>query len=170
MNISIPNCLNRVEISICQHDSVPLIVLLVPVSFSLHLDRKENYFRKMKFFKIFELIFSVVAIRPGTTLPDSNIIFGLIKLIQTRIFHHAIFIVHVSCYVFSLPSLMLYIFVEAKTFKDYFECLYPFVTTIANLSNIIVLFCNRTKIFDLIDHFESTIETRKAKTNSQFFC
>lgn len=119
----------------------------------------------MKLFQTFERLFVVVAVRSRSAIPDSNPFFKLIKLIHTHFSHRAIYFLHVSCFGVGFPHLILYIFVEAKTFRDYFECFYPLITTIINFCNITTLFLNRTKVFGLIDSFESTIQKRKHKKN-----
>lgn len=54
-----------------------------------------------------------------------------------------------------------YILIEAETFKQYSDCFYILVTSIANAGIFMILVWKRAEIFQLIDHLEIMIEKRK---------
>lgn len=69
-------------------------------------------------------------------------------------------------FAFGIILSTVFILFEAETFQDYTECLYPLVTTMVNFGHFTALAWNGAHIFQLIDSFESMIESRKLAFNS----
>lgn len=62
-------------------------------------------------------------------------------------------------HIWGIVSASIFICFEAKTFAEYSQSFYSFAMTVSNLCSFLLhITCVGSKIFDLIDRFESTIE------------
>lgn len=64
-------------------------------------------------------------------------------------------------YVSGLLSFFLFLLIEAKTFQDYAEIIYPLVTVFVNSCIILIYISRKSKIFALIDRLEDIIKIRE---------
>lgn len=72
------------------------------------------------------------------------------------------------CFVSGFIDMIIYMIVEANTFQEYLTSFYPAITLFTNICSVLALFEEGVNIFELIAHFEITINKRKfAVTNCQ---
>lgn len=124
----------------------------------------------MKLFQAFEKIFTLVTIRVELPKnpPNPNSKTNVLKPVQVQVQPYGLRnLIPQICFGYGAGSTGVFLFVEARTFQDLSEALYGLVTMILNICNFTVLFCNGAKILELIDKFESSIQTRKRKAFSE---
>lgn len=64
-------------------------------------------------------------------------------------------------YGFGLLSLFLFLLIEAKTFQEYAEVIYPLVTVFVNSCIILIYKSKKCQIFAMIDGLEDIINIRE---------
>lgn len=124
----------------------------------------------MKLFQAFQEIFTLVAIRvklpKNPPAPNSNT--NVLKPVQVHVEPYGLRnLIPQICFGYGAGLTGVFLFVEARTFQELSEAIFGLVTMILNICNFTVLFCNGAKILELIDKFETSIQTRKRKAFSE---
>lgn len=65
------------------------------------------------------------------------------------------------CFVVGFIDIIVYMIIEANTFQEYLESFYVVITLFTNICGVLTLFQEGLNIFELISHFENTIDKRK---------
>lgn len=109
----------------------------------------------MKLFQAIQVYFAILGIKisqPPQKYPVNQVNF-------------AILVVLVQCFV----ATTLFIFFDAESFKEIVDSYYPASSAITATLNFIVMICNSSKIFKLIENYENTMQSSKKYFNLCFF-
>lgn len=73
-----------------------------------------------------------------------------------------------TSFIFPLGLVLLipFLYLEADTLEEYEEIFYPVATLVTVVLILLVFIWNKTEIFELIDHFNEIIESRKFRVFS----
>lgn len=116
----------------------------------------------MKLFQNFEKLLSFAVARAEVANTNGVVPFKPIlpKSVETKPFSLNNFIPYIP-FGYGVMLTLIFLLFIAEEFVEYSESFYPFATSLLNLCNITVLILNGSKIFELINHIESTVEKRK---------